>query len=303
MQDVGRYHRILEFPSASGKSEQWLAIDCAFVESGIKYALENNCKRLLFGSLSGGKKSFSISIDVLDRLGKLEGLIWHIPLAKGVKTSALDAQTHLKYLSIVQPNISIDLARFPYLEYLGAQFSENITGYDRASGSLRYLSLTNLSTDLAFLGSLKGLTKLDLIRADVDTLSGVQELTPLTDLTLTHCRRLVDISHLARLKNLLTLTIEGSSGLTDLAALQELDSLKTLWIKCKEVKSCRFVAAMKSLEFVSINARIVDNDLSPLIESRSLLEVWFNPTRSTYTPRLSPDDINGLLLDRQKHRK
>ena len=303
MQEVGRYHRILEFPNAYGKSEKWLAIDCAFVESGIRYAMENNCKRVLFGSLSGSKKSLNVSIDILDRLENLEGLIWHIPIDKGAKTSSLDAQTNLKYLSIVQPNVSINLARFPHLEYLGAQFSEKITGYDRASNSLIYLSLTGLSTDLAFLGVLKGLTKLDLVRADIDTLSGAQELTSLTELTLIHCRKLVDISHVAHLKHLLTLSIEGSSKLTDLAALQALDSLKTLWIKCKEVKSCRFVEAMKSLEFISINANIIDNDLSPLIESRSLLEVWFSPIRSTYTPRLSPDDVNELLLDRQKHRK
>lgn len=298
MQEVSRHHRILELPNAHGKEQKWLFIDCAFIESGIEYAKKNHCNRILFGSLDDKKKASKVPIDILERIAGLEGLIWQIPIAKGASLSALHAQQGLKSLDIAQPNLAIDLASFPDLEYFGFLFSKDITGFDKASKSLIHIRVSDLSEALEFLGAVKNLVKLDIVRSDIGSLSGIEKMANLDELSLTLCKKLIDISHAAKLKNLHTLSIEGSSRLTDFSVARRFNALKTLWLKAKEIESCGFISAMKSIEFASINAVIKDNDVSPFLNSKTLKEVWFRPQKRTYVPPLSPDDINERLNGR-----
>jgi Leucine-rich repeat (LRR) protein len=295
MQEVAKHHRILDFRNVHGKEQQWLLIDCAFIDSGIEYAKKNRCKRILFGSLDDKKKANKVTIDILERFAGLEGLIWKIPIANGASLSALHTQEDLKSLSIVQPNLDIDLASFPNLESFGFSFSKHITGFDKASKSLMHIRMSGLSADLEFLGAVKSLVKLDIIRSDIGSLSGIEKIAKLEELSLTLCRKLTDISCAAKLKNLHTLSIEGCSRLTDLSVAQRFNALKTLWLKAKEIESCGFISAMKSIEFASINAVIKDNDVSPFLNSETLKEVWFSPRKRTYVPAVSPDDINERL--------
>lgn len=297
MREVAKHHRIIELQNARGDDGKWLAIDCAFIDSGIQFALKNDCRRVLFGAMDDTKKAGKVGVDVLKRLPELEGLIWQIPVPKG---TVIAAQKRLKYLSIVKPGLTIDLTAFPALEYLGCFFSEGITGYDKASKSLGHVSVSGLSTDLRFLGALKSLVELDIARSDIASLSGIEKIGGLEVLSLMLCRKLASVSQAARLKNLVTLSIEGSSALTDLSSLKQFKALKTLWLKIKEIESCRFISGMKSIEFASINARIKDNDVSPFLKSKTLDEVWFSPTMRAYSPKLSPDDINELLAARRK---
>ncbi len=301
MKEVAKHHRILNFPNARGKEEQWLAIDCAFIESGILYAKKNGCKRVLFGVMDDKKAANDVKIDVLQRLEGLEGVIWHIPISKGADLSALKAHVGMKYLSIIQPNLIIDLGAFPELEYLGFFFSETITGYDKAS-KLRYVSVSGLSADLGFLGAVKNLIKLDIVRSDIESLAGIEKSAKLEELSLIRCGKLADVSHAASLRRLQTFSIENSSELTDLSVLRKFNSLKTLWLKLKKIESCTFIPIMKSIEFASINAEIMDNDLSPFLTSETLEEVWFSPMKRTYSPKLSPDEINEMLIARKSRR-
>ena len=294
MKEVAKHHRIQDFRNAHGKEEKWLAIDCAFIESGIQYAKKNGCKRVLFGSLDDEKAANKVNIDVLQRLEGLEGLIWHIPIPKKADLSALKAHAGMKYLSIIQPNLIIDLKSFPDLEYLGFFFSETITGYDKAS-KLSYIRVTGLSADLGFLGAVKNLIKLDIVRSNIESLAGIEKSAKLEELSLIRCGKLADVSHAASLKKLHTFSAEGSNELTDLSVMQKFNSLKTLWLKAKKIESCTFIPSVKSIEFASINAEIMDNDLSPFLQSKTLKEVWFSPMKRTYSPKLSPDEINEML--------
>lgn len=108
------------------------------------------------------------------RLPGLEGIMWQIPISKGTDVAPLMAQGELKYLSIVQPKLGLDLAAFPRLEYSGFQFSEDITGYARASASLRKVRVSGLAGDLTFLGAVKGLVQLEIVRSDIESLAGLQ---------------------------------------------------------------------------------------------------------------------------------
>lgn len=298
MPDVAKHHRLLNFQNAHGKEEPWLAIDCAFLESGLQYARAHACKRILFGSVDNEKKAHKVGIEVLEHLPGLEGIMWQIPIPKGTDMAPLMAQSELKYLSIVQPKLGLDLAAFPQLEYFGFQFSEDITGYARASASLRKVRVSGLAGDLTFLGAVKGLVQLEIVRSDIESLAGLQAVAKLEELTLVLCRKLGDISQAASLKKLRSLSIDGSSGLTDLSAARHFDALQSLWLKAKAIESCGFIAGMASLTFASINAEIMDNDLSPLLQSKSLREVWFSPAKRSYVPKLSPDELNAMLAAR-----
>lgn len=298
MKEVAKYHRISNLRNAHGRDEKWLSIDCGFIESGVSYANENGCRRIVFRLPDDKKKANKVGIDILERFANLEGIIWHLPIKKETNLSALMAHGNLKYLSIIEPNLAIDLASFPVLEYLDIFFSEDITGFDKASKFLRHIRVSGLSADLRFLGAVKNLIKLTLVRSKTESLSGIQEIAKLEELSMMHCRNLSDISHAAKLKNLHTMSIEGSNRMSDFSAVQDFKALRTLWLKTKKIESCRFISAMKSISFVSINAVIADNDLSPLVESKTLEEVWFDPNKKSYSPKFSPDEVNAILDSR-----
>lgn len=298
MQEVAKHHRIVNLKNARGKDADWLAIDCAFIESGIQYAKKHDRKRILFGSQNDKKRANMVTIDILDRLPGLEGVIWQIPIAKRADLSALHAQNGLMYLSVIHPELIINLASFPDLEYFGFFFSKDIMGYDKASRSLKYMSVSGLTVNLEFLGVVKNLIKLDLVRSDIESLSGIQRVAKLEELSLTWCRKLNDISHAANLKKLHALSIESCTRLTDLSAVRKFDALKLLWLKAKEIDSCEFISSMKSIESANINAVIKDNDVSPFLNSKTLEDVWFSPSKRTYVPQVSPDDINETLNTR-----
>lgn len=298
MKEVAKHHRILNIRNTWGKDEEWLSIDCGFIESGVSYANENGCKRIVFRPPDDKNKANKISIDILERFVNLEGIFWKIPIPKGTDLTAIMAHENLKFLHIDQPNLAIDLASFPVLEYFLFCFSEAITGFDRASKFLRHVQVSRLSTDLKFLGAVKNLIKLDIVRSSIESLSGIEKITKLEELSLLLCRKLNDISHAKALKKLHTLSSEGCSRLSDYSAVQDFNALRTLWLKTSKIESCSFISNMKSIEFASINAVILDNDLSSLLESKTLEEVWFSPNKKSYLPKLSPDEINAILASR-----
>lgn len=299
MQEVAKHHRIIDFRNAFGKDEKWLAIDCAFIESGIRYAKNNGCKRILFGSLNDTSTANKVRIDILGRLADLEGVIWQIPIPKQADLSALFAHRGLKYLSIVKPNLAIDLAFFPKLELLDFSFSERISGYEMAK-NLRYIKVSKLPANLSFLGAVKNLVTLDVTRSNIESLSGIENIANLENLSLRLCTKLTDISHAAGLKKLKSLHMDGTSKLTDISILGEFESLVSLWLHSKRIDSCGFIAAMKSLEFANLNTEVGDNDLSPVLKSKTLKEIRFSPMKRTYFPKLSLDEINNMLAARKR---
>lgn len=295
MQDVAKHHRIISLDNAHGEEEDWLAIDCAFIESGIRFAIENNRKRLLFGSLDNPVKANKVRLDILDRLERIEGLIWQIPIPKGSDGSPLERQAHLKYLSLGETDIALDLGRFPALEHLEFFQPSRVTGFERASKSLSSITVSRLATTLTFLAPVQGLKDLKIVRPVVESLTGIDGLKRLENLSLIRCAKLRDVSDAAHLPLLSRLSIDSAPLLTDLSALRRFDSLKNFWMKNKKIESCDFIRHMKKIEFSSINADIADGDLSPLLESPTLKEVWFHPVKKSYRPPMTPDDINAVL--------
>ncbi len=298
MQEIEKHHRMLDLRNAYGKDEKWLAIDCAFIESGILYAQNHGCKRVAFGSVDDSVSANKVSIEVLGRFLGLEGIVWQIPIAKQADFSGLYGHRGLKYLSIVQPNLTIDLSSFPNLEYFSFLFSEGVSGFEGVK-NLRSIKVSKLTSDLGFLGAVKSLVQLSVERSSIESLAGIERIESLQDLSLTLCAKLSHIADASLLKKLKTLRIDGARRLTDLSVLDQFDSLETLWIQMKAIDSCGFISRMKSLRFASLNAEIGDDDLSPILDSKTMKEVWFSPSKKTYRPKLSPDEINNLLSARK----
>jgi hypothetical protein len=114
------------------------------------------------------------------------------------------------------------------------------------------------------------------------------------------CRKLVDITHAAKLKKLTLLHMSGCSGITELSALSNFHTLESLWIQTKTIPSCRPLAAMKSLTSAKIIGEIADKDLSPFLKSQTLQEVDLIPFRRSYLPRLTADELNEKLAARKR---
>lgn len=297
MKKVTKHHHIIDL---GGKTaEEWLFIDCAFIESGVRYAQESGCKRIMFGSLDDKQQARKVGIDVLERLPGLEGIMWQLPIPKKANFSPLMAQIQLKYLAIGCPDLAIDLAAFPDLEFFDFRFSEAVTGYDKASPSLRNVRVSHLSSELGFLGAVGNLAKLSVLRSDIKTLAGIEKLTEIEELELVLCRKLESVSHAKSLNKLCVLHLDGCSRMSNLSDLKEFHSLKTFWLKAGAIESCQFISSMRSIQFASINAAILDNSLAPLLESKTLREVHFSPMKRTYSPKLSPDDLNRILAARR----
>jgi hypothetical protein len=185
MSQVAKHHRIVDFRNAYGKDQDWLFIDCAFIESGIRYAQKTDCKRIAFGSMTDNNIADKVQLDVLNRTPNLEGLRWHPPIPKTADMSALKLHPKLKYLSIVQPKLALDLTAFPQLEFLQFRFSENVIGYNTSKG-LRSIAISGLTGDFGFLRGVKNLAELQVSRSTIKSLAGIDKLANLQELEL--CR-------------------------------------------------------------------------------------------------------------------
>ena len=91
---------------------------------------------------------------------------------------------------------------------------------------------------------------------------------------------------------------ENVGPISDYSFLSEVKNLSSIWLMVKNIESCNFLNDIKSIEFFSCNAIIKDDDLTPIINSTSLKEVWLSPNRKTYFPKMSVNEINEHLANK-----
>jgi internalin A len=148
--------------------------------------------------------------------------------------------------------------------------------------------------DLKFLKHLESLVTLEVADSDIKSMSGIERLNHLQRIDIFILSKFMDISTKAKCKNLKYLYVENTKNLTDFSPLAKSASIETLKL-LTPIDSVSFVPRMKSLKSFFSRA-INSNDLSPLLQAKSLNYLDIYPEKRSYTPKVA-DIKQALGLD------
>ena len=188
---------------------------------------------------------------------------------------------------------TLELARFPKVETLFLTDGPGATGLEALAG-LRYARVSKLrAEDLSFVAKMRHLSELWLVQAASKRLSGLDASPSLATLTLSHCAKLEKIDALP--KSLVKLKIEKCGRLRDLAFVAKHPSLDFLYVDV--LPDVAFVPGLRHLTYLGFQ-NVIDGDLRPLVESKSLRDVAFYPAkRKNYTH--SESELKQILAARK----
>lgn len=199
----------------------------------------------------------------------------HSQLHKNTDISPLYA---LENLQIMQwwSKTPLAVKAFANLQTLSVIYPEII---DFQSDKLLELSVSD-AKDLQFLSTLPNLKTLTLRDYKGETLSGINQVQNLENLTIIGARKLIHLDEIQACKSLKTLTLENTNKNLDITALAD-SSIRELYLHIA-VENCDFVPKMKHLESL-LCKDIVSNDLSPLFVSKTLKNVQLYKHKKAYS--------------------
>lgn len=218
-------------------------------------------------------------LDVLDR--KLTDLT---PLARlGPTLQSLSVQ--------VASGAQIDFGALPRLRTLAAWWDaakESVHSVD----ALQELTLMDYDErTLAPLATHTSLTSVKLKYAPaLETLDGAEDLASLATLRVQGARELADIAGISNLADTLRdVEFEACREIHSISDVETLCNLRFFGVSdCGEIESLRSVVEMTELESLCMwgTTRILDNDLSPILQLRKLTDLRLRGRRS-YRPPLA----------------
>lgn len=130
---------------------------------------------------------------------------------------------------------------------------------------------------------MENLDSLDIGGRRLEHLNGIQSMKSLSSLTIGYASKVYDISPIASLPNLKTLHVERCKNMKDFSPLKGNNVIEKLTID--QVESLDFVPQMQSLYAIKF-FNCIDGDLRPLLESRTLKDIFFYPNKKHYTHTL-----------------
>lgn len=259
--------------------------------AGIEYASKKGYANLRVMGSAKAAKGAPLDLSALNGHSGVQALDLSDDIdLKHVDLSPLYALPQLKLLSIPYLKERIDFSRLPSLETL------YITGADEALEPLELPRLKHLllvavkNQDCGFLSKLSALQELRISGGNIERLAGIETLDELASIQIQHSPKMLDISAINALKNLKTLHIEKCSQLRDYGFLSYNKTLEEVFIS--ELDSVSFAPAMEhlsSLQFWDLK----DGDMSPLLTSKSLKELYFHPKKKHYSHSLK--EINAAF--------
>ncbi|MCL2308854.1 MAG: toxin [Proteobacteria bacterium] len=258
------------------------------LKKGLDYAQKNNIHSLRI--MPSRPKVGILDISVLEGDESIEALDIHEDVAiKGLDLSCLYSMKKLKKLSIEYYG-QLDFSKLKTLNtlFLGRIHCE----IDSISiPSLRDLLLVSTKNmDCMHISSLQNLETLRISGGKIECMVGIENLSRLKSVRITHCPSLLDISAIGQVASLSNLYIETCKKLSDFSILKNNKSIETLFIS--DLDSVNFVPSMKKIKSLKF-WNLKDGDLSPLLNSKTLSDVYFYPQKRHYTH--GKDDINALL--------
>ncbi len=135
-------------------------------------------------------------------------------------------------------------------------------------------------------------------KAGVITIAGKTIRTDVTELDLSRCYSLTDLSPLSSLLNLTTLKLSDCSSLTDLSPLSSLSQLTSLKLESsKKLADLSPLSSLSNLKALSLSDCYRLTDISPLSRLSNLTELNLNGCDLTdLSPLSSLSNLTGLEL-------
>ena len=263
----------------------FLDVDPEFVALGFKYAQKKAIDSIRIRTLNQNS-GHRYKIDF--KLIACQDFIRNFILDDDFKITNLkegrvlsDMQS-LVSLSLSHP-IEIEWGKLVNLERLVLYSDKYIRGLS-ALKTLRELLMVALGQEgFQEITALENLDSLDIGGRRLEHLDGIQSMKSLSSLTIGYASKLYDISPIASLPNLKTLHVERCKNLTDFSPLKGNNVIEKLTID--RVDSLDFVPQMQSLYAIKF-FNCSDGDLRPLLESRTLKDIFFYPSKKHYTHTL-----------------
>ena len=225
-----------------------------------------------------------------------------------IRTSNLDALSGLTNLEDIRLDVSgledlsglSGLSGLTSLYLYGSQNDPDLSALSNLTG-LQELDISASSRetgiyekDLSFLSQMRELRDVRVVIHGLESFSGMENLTALTDLQLQGDFYITDLSPMSGLKQLRNVYLGqggNSFGLSDLKALSGLSNMESFTIDA-DLHSLEGVEGMTSLKELNFYGTIFTSDLSPL-SALTKLQILYLPNPA-YGEIAEPYDISAL---------
>ena len=163
----------------------------------------------------------------------------------------------------------LDYSKIRGLQMLNVDFSKYDQHFEKVS-TLKTLELCHYKTRNGSLRDAFSSSILDVLRLSfcgLSSLDGIEIANSMKSVELLHCRKLEDISALAKVKNsLVSLNIRNCPQIRDFSVLGQLHELEDLRLEGKNILSnLSFLRCMPSLKVFVLSMDVADGDLSPCL--------------------------------------
>lgn len=262
-----------------------LDIDPEFIELGLKYAQKKAIDSIRIRTLNQNAGScYKIDFHFIARQDFVRNFILNddfkiYNLKEGM---ALSNMQSLVSLQLLHP-IEIEWKKLINLERLILGSDKYIRGLSTLKTLKELLVISVGQAAFQELTTLEGLHSLDIGGGRLENLNGIHLMKALSSLTISYASKLHDVSPIVSLPNLKTLHVERCKNITNFSFLKGNDGIEKLTID--QVESLDFVPQMKSLYAIQFT-NCVNGDLTPLLKSRTIKDIYFYPNKKHYTHTL-----------------
>ena len=263
----------------------FLEVDPEFVALGLKYAQRKAIDSIRIRTLNQNSgHRYKIDFQLIACQDFIHNFILDddfkiVNLKEGRVLSDMQS---LVSLSLSHP-IEIEWGKLVNLERLELDSDKYVRGLS-ALKTLRKLLMMSMGQEgFQEITALENLDNLDIGGRRLEHLNGIQSMQSLSSLTIGYASKLYDISPIASLPNLKTLHVERCKNMTDFSPLKGNNVIEKLTLD--QVESLDFVPQMQSLYAIKF-FNCIDGNLRPLLESRTLKDIFFCPKKKHYTHTL-----------------
>jgi len=263
----------------------FLDVDPEFIDLGLKYARKKAIDSIRIRTLnqnSGHRYKIDFKLIACQDFIRNFTLNDDFKIVNLKEGRVLSDMQSLISLSLLHP-IEIEWEKLVNLERLVLDSDKYIRGLS-ALKTLRKLLMMSMGQEgFQEITALENLDNLDIGGRRLEHLNGIQSMQSLSSLTIGYASKLYDISPIASLPNLKTLHMERCKNMTDFSPLKGNNVIEKLTLD--QVESLDFVPQMQSLYAIKF-FNCIDGDLRPLLESRTLKDIFFYPSKKHYTHTL-----------------
>lgn len=260
---------------------------------GIEYAKENQIDSIFIWN--GGVDSPNLlDFEMLKEIPNLRAFELASPLAKGSDVSGIHSLTNLERLAYFEyDKYPLDNSSFPHLKYLYTHYSSNLNcgkSSLKNLSQLKKLKLWHVNVrNFLFLSDINSVTDLEITWGNCYSLSGIEQLSNLRNITLRNLKNISDLKEALLNKSIKTVNIETCKRI--LCNSFKHDESEITHLDIDKIDDLSFIPLLSRLEYLGFK-KCTSNDLSPLLLSKSLKRVFFQDAKR-YLYR--QEDINNHI--------